>query len=128
MFDSIMDIHSSRNILAILCFILLSAVAQQNSKDPIANFCRRYKHQTCIIDSKLYIDGGLVYYGTSVTNESQPESSTYSNASITPRDPRANRADTWLLWEDLNNTGTSFPKPNTNLVKASSMTILWYHC
>lgn len=122
MFDSTINLHSSRNILAILCFFLLSAVAQQNSKDPIANFCRRYKHQTCIIDSKLYIDGGLVYYGTSVTNESLPESSMYSNAPITPKGVRTDRADTWLLWEDLNNTGTSFPKPNTDLVKASPMT------
>lgn len=61
-------------------FILLSAIlavtaAQQNIKDPIKDFCRRHRHQTCIIDDKLYLDGGMVYYGGSVENGSVPERS-----------------------------------------------------
>lgn len=61
---------------SILIGVLLSLVAaQQNSQDPNVDFCRRYQHQTCVIDSKLYVDGGLVYYGPSVTSTSQPERS-----------------------------------------------------
>lgn len=29
-------------------------------KDPLADFCRRWGHQTAVIDRKLYIDGGQV--------------------------------------------------------------------
>jgi hypothetical protein len=47
-------------------------VAQQ---DPIQDFCRRHQHQTCVIDDKLYIDGGQVYYGVSVENGSSPQQS-----------------------------------------------------
>jgi hypothetical protein len=47
-------------------------VAQQ---DPIQDFCRRHQHQTCVIDNKLYVDGGKVYYGASVENGSTPQQS-----------------------------------------------------
>ncbi|KAK0711230.1 hypothetical protein B0H67DRAFT_602045 [Lasiosphaeris hirsuta] len=30
--------------------------------DPIKNFCRRFGHQTAVIDRKLYIDGGFINY------------------------------------------------------------------
>lgn len=61
-------------------FLLLSAItavtaAQQNAADPINDFCRRHQQQTCIIDSKLYIDGGKVYYGGAVNNGSVAEQS-----------------------------------------------------
>lgn len=49
--------------------------AQQVIQDPVIDFCRRHQHQTCIIDSKLYIDGGLEYFGTGVSGSSQPERS-----------------------------------------------------
>ncbi|KAF3036160.1 hypothetical protein E8E12_003136 [Didymella heteroderae] len=74
-------------------------VAQQNSKDPLTDFCRRHQHQTCVIDSKLYIDGGLVYYGTSVTPDSQPE------------------RNTWLLWGDLADLSAGTPPLYKNLTK-----------
>ena len=55
--------------------LLAVAVAQQNIKDPIDDFCRRHKQQTCMIDSKLYIDGGMVYYGGEKNNDSKAEQS-----------------------------------------------------
>ena len=57
--------------------ILAVTAAQQNLGDPINDFCRRHQHQTCIIDSKLYIDGGKVYYGGSVDNDSVAEQSEF---------------------------------------------------
>lgn len=54
--------------------ILAVTVAQQN-RDPINDFCRRHLHQTCIVDNKLYIDGGKIYYGGSVENGSVAEQS-----------------------------------------------------
>lgn len=29
-------------------------------RDPVTNFCRRFGHQTAVVDKRLYIDGGLV--------------------------------------------------------------------
>jgi hypothetical protein len=49
--------------------------AHEPDSDPMKNFCRREQHQTCVIDSKLYVDGGLVYYGSGVNNESTPKMS-----------------------------------------------------
>jgi hypothetical protein len=31
--------------------------------------------QTCVIDSRLYMDSGMMYYGTDVNNQSEPEMS-----------------------------------------------------
>jgi transcription elongation factor GreA-like protein len=53
-------------MLFLLRSILVAVVlAEQSGKDPIKDVCRRHLQQTCVIDSKLYIDGGLVYYGGS---------------------------------------------------------------
>jgi hypothetical protein len=55
----------------LLAFALLfvaegvSAAAKQNPKD---DFCRRYGHQTTVIDDKLYIDGGFVDFATFSTD------------------------------------------------------------
>ncbi|CAO2656272.1 Nn.00g050750.m01.CDS01 [Neocucurbitaria sp. VM-36] len=88
--------------LAIFAIISL-ATAQQNIADPITDFCRRYQHQTCVIDSKLYIDGGLVIYGGTVNNDSVPE------------------RNTWLIWEDLSNLASGLPPQYSNLTKGSEI-------
>ncbi|TEA15596.1 Kelch repeat-containing protein [Colletotrichum sidae] len=50
---------------------VLPAAAQQ---DPLNNFCRRFGHQTAVVDSKLYIDGGLINWNMieSPSNYSNP--------------------------------------------------------
>ena len=50
----------SLNILIISALFALQALAQP-PKDPLKGFCRRYGHQTAVIDRKLYIDGGWLY-------------------------------------------------------------------
>lgn len=70
-------------LLVLLSAILAVTAAQQNLADPIADFCRRHQHQTCIIDSKLYIDGGMVYYGGSVDNNTVAEQSGFELAKHT---------------------------------------------
>jgi hypothetical protein len=45
---------------ALLALLLFTAEnAAQNPRD---NFCRRFSHQTTVIDDKLYIDGGWVNF------------------------------------------------------------------
>ena len=44
----------------LLALFILSALAQPPA-DPLTDFCRRYGHQTAVIDKKLYIDGGWLY-------------------------------------------------------------------
>lgn len=68
--------------------------------DPINDFCRRFGHQTAVIDSRLYIAGGYVDYGGSVS----PSSQNYTN--------------TYLLYSDLATTNDlNFPPQYANLTK-----------
>lgn len=43
-----------------ICFALATFAVSQAPQDPIRDFCRRYGHQTAVVDRKLYIDGGYV--------------------------------------------------------------------
>lgn len=70
--------HFSMLLLALLNTLLIATAAQQG--DPTKDVCRRHGHQTCIIDSKLYIDGGLAYWGGSVGNDSKAEPSKLNTA------------------------------------------------
>lgn len=36
----------------------LAALQPAHAKDPIRDFCRRWGHQTAVVDNRLYIDGG----------------------------------------------------------------------
>ncbi|KAH8731761.1 hypothetical protein GQ44DRAFT_603735, partial [Phaeosphaeriaceae sp. PMI808] len=85
--------------LAVSSAIWALATAQLAIQDPIKDFCRRHQQQTCVIDSKFYIDGGLAYYGASINSNSQPE-----------RNP-------WLLWGDLKQLGPGVPPLYSNLTK-----------
>ncbi|KAG9237320.1 hypothetical protein BJ875DRAFT_438577 [Amylocarpus encephaloides] len=46
-----------------LGLLVLLAQASIQQKDPKLDFCRRYAHQTCVVDQQLFIDGGMVNYG-----------------------------------------------------------------
>lgn len=60
--------------------LLVDLSAQQTSEDPVVDFCRRWQHHTCIVDSKLYIDGGVVAYDGSFDNDTtQPSSRNLSS-------------------------------------------------
>jgi hypothetical protein len=46
-----------------LLVVLLSVFVKESAQlDPVENFCRRFGHQTAVIDRKLYIDGGFINY------------------------------------------------------------------
>ena len=60
--------------LAAFSAILALTIAQQDNLPNLNTFCRRHQHQTCVIDSKLYVDGGRVYDGPGM-NESVLKSS-----------------------------------------------------
>lgn len=47
--------------LCLLLWLFVSSAYAQAPQDPLKDFCRRYGHQTTIIDRKLYIDGGWLY-------------------------------------------------------------------
>jgi hypothetical protein len=59
--------------------ILTAVAAQQNIPDPVRDFCRRHQHQTCMIDSRLYIDGGQLFYGGAVGNDSVGQQSQFKS-------------------------------------------------
>ncbi|EWY81908.1 hypothetical protein FOYG_16114 [Fusarium oxysporum NRRL 32931] len=50
----------------LLLWLLVSPSLAQN--DPVKNFCRRWGHQSAVVDRKLYIDGGLINYEDATNN------------------------------------------------------------
>ena len=109
-------------MFVILLVALIASVAgQQNIQDPIRDFCRRHKHQTCVVDSKLYIDGGLVHYGSSVLLDDVPER---SECITIDHSTNADYTDTWLLWEDLSDLKTGLPPQYKNLTKVRLILIV----
>ncbi|KIH94418.1 hypothetical protein SPBR_05604 [Sporothrix brasiliensis 5110] len=84
-----------------LFFFVANATGQQ---DPINNFCRRFGHQSAVVDRRLYIDGGLVNWNPI---------STYPG----------NYSNTWLLYQDLARdvADVGMPPLYANLSKNSSI-------
>jgi len=64
-------------MLLVLGFSSISAA----QVDPIKNFCRRFGHQTAVIDRKLYIDGGFVNYNA-ISQNPKNYSSMYLVATV----------------------------------------------
>lgn len=56
---------SSLPYLAVLALLVPWSWQQ---RDPVQNFCRRFGHQSTVIDDKLYLDGGLVNWNPISTN------------------------------------------------------------
>lgn len=44
-------------LLLVLSYLIQLSLAQF---DPIKDFCRRFGHQSAVVDDKLYVDGGIV--------------------------------------------------------------------
>lgn len=88
--------HSSRlsalRPLRISLLILLLAFAEvSRALDPVRNFCRRWGHQTAVIDRRLYIDGGFLNYN--------PLSQYPTNYTSEWSSPKACRIPLWLHHE-----------------------------
>ncbi|ROV88241.1 hypothetical protein VSDG_09031 [Cytospora chrysosperma] len=98
--------------LPLLTAIIYLVSVSLQQRDPLQNFCRRFGHQTTVIDNKLYIDGGLIDWNPI---------STYPQ----------NYSNTWLLYQDLeHNGGSGMPQLHANLSKNASVPevsggILW---
>lgn len=59
-------------VLMLSCYTN-SSLAQ---KDPVVDFCRRFGHQTTVIDRKLYIDGGFINFNPLLSNPTNYTSKT----------------------------------------------------
>ncbi|PVH94020.1 hypothetical protein DM02DRAFT_694321 [Periconia macrospinosa] len=86
--------------------LALFAVHSVTAKNPRDNFCRRFAHQTTVIDDKLYIDGGWVNFDGFAQDH-------------------LNSSNTWLAYHDLNKTvnrgGELWPDLNISLNKNDSI-------
>ncbi|KAM0286226.1 hypothetical protein ACHAQH_000953 [Verticillium albo-atrum] len=83
-------------IFSLLLFVQLSV----QQKDPVNNFCRRFGHQTTVVDDKLFIDGGILNWS--------PVAGNYTN--------------TWLLYQDLTGVaGSGMPQLHANLSKNATI-------
>ncbi|KAK5664257.1 hypothetical protein OQA88_475 [Cercophora sp. LCS_1] len=100
---------------------ILSAISKDGKPSPEAsrylrdlwynlerNFCRRFGHQTAVIDRKLYVDGGFVNYN--------PPSQVNNNYNYSSTE------DTGLLYHDLDTIAPAgMPQLYANLTKNSSV-------
>ncbi|KAG8165730.1 hypothetical protein KVR01_004282 [Diaporthe batatas] len=86
-----------------LAVLALFVPRSWQQRDPVQNFCRRFGHQSTVVDDKLYLDGGLINWSPISTN-----SQNYSN--------------TWLSYNDLQkNSGSGMPPLHANLSKNASI-------
>ncbi|KAH7203415.1 kelch repeat protein [Fusarium oxysporum] len=85
-------------LLLLLLSVIRSATAQNSAQNPRDDFCRRFSHQTTVIDDKLYIDGGWMNF-----KDFQKDHINYSN--------------TWLGYHDLNKFYKDWPDLRINLNK-----------
>ncbi|KAK8115067.1 hypothetical protein PG999_007136 [Apiospora kogelbergensis] len=84
----------------IVAGLITTAYAQ---KDPVGGFCRRFGHQTTVIDRKLYIDGGFINY-----SPMEIDATNYTND--------------FLSYLDLDHNGSrDMPQLYANLSKNSSV-------
>ncbi|PVH81744.1 hypothetical protein DL98DRAFT_416069 [Cadophora sp. DSE1049] len=96
-------------VLGLCLFVNLSL----QQKDPVKDFCRRFAHQSAVIDRRLYIDGGFVNWNPISQN-------------------RNNYTNSWLVFQDLDTSPPSIEVPQlyANLSKNLSIPsvsggILW---
>ena len=109
--------HTISSLLILLT--LVSKTLTQAPLDPRKNFCRRFGHQTAVIDRKLYIDGGWLY-ADSIEQNPVP---VISEAVFSiPSQAVANETvDRGLLYDDLDVNGDGLPKQYANLTKNNSI-------
>lgn len=69
-----------RTLLLLLGLLIEVSLAQF---DPIKDFCRRFGHQSAVVDDKLYVDGGLVNWKP-YSETSANMSSAYLIPNLTP--------------------------------------------
>ncbi|KAH8673695.1 hypothetical protein BX600DRAFT_213271 [Xylariales sp. PMI_506] len=96
----------------LLCVVLYFTVIAYAQRDPVANFCRRFGHQTALVDRKIYIDGGFINYNPLSSNPT-------------------NYTNTFLSYQDLDVNGAgNMPQLYANLSKNATIPsvnggILW---
>ncbi|KAF7544117.1 hypothetical protein G7046_g9852 [Stylonectria norvegica] len=112
MWTSLSRTNELRQHFVVLVLLACYAGISLQQRDPINNFCRRWGHQTAVVDDKLYVDGGLI---------------TYSPA---PQKPE-NFSNPYFIYHDLSSVSSSgMPPPYANISKNSSIPnvnggILW---
>lgn len=125
--------------LSILILAFIDASSAQ--LDQVKAFCRRFGHQTALIDRKLYIDGGFINYNplsqypTNYTSECRPEVGEAASLRRIVHPPLTNvgltETDTELLYNDLDTPGAGrMPQLYANLTKNATIPsvnggILW---
>ncbi|KAF2673245.1 hypothetical protein BT63DRAFT_151080 [Microthyrium microscopicum] len=87
------------SLLATISFLVQPSIQQ---KDPLKDFCRRFGHQTALIDNKLFIDGGLINWNPLDQNP-------------------INYTNTNLLYADITVNNQGMPQEYQNLTKPAQV-------
>jgi ribosomal protein S2 len=65
--------------------VLLFVNGSWQQKDPLNDFCRRFGHQSAVVDRKLYLDGGLVNWNPISQNNANYSSKLFLSALLQTR-------------------------------------------
>ncbi|PWY73122.1 hypothetical protein BO94DRAFT_627641 [Aspergillus sclerotioniger CBS 115572] len=88
-------------ILRRLILTLLVTWGVEGQHDPLKDFCRRFSHQTAVVDRRLYIDGGFINYNPLAQNP-------------------VNESNTNILYAALDIDNLGMPQEYNNLSKPST--------
>jgi hypothetical protein len=61
--------NESSMMLSLYAVLVVLVEFSWSQKDPLNDFCRRFGHQTAVVDQKLFIDGGLIDWNPIAQND-----------------------------------------------------------
>ncbi|CAH0017206.1 unnamed protein product [Clonostachys rhizophaga] len=94
--------QAAARLRAVVACLLLLVGSSLQQRDPVQNFCRRWGHQTAVVDDKLYIDGGFMTFSGDSSHQ--------------------NVSNTFFIYHDLSTVASEgMPPPHTGLSKNASI-------
>ncbi|KAI9851624.1 MAG: hypothetical protein M1838_003218 [Thelocarpon superellum] len=102
--------------------VLSLIVACHATEDPLDDFCRRFGHQTAVVDRRLYIDGGLVNWNPLAQN---PDNFTNTGLLYSDLDQLSVQGGMPQLHDDLNKT-SAVPSVEGGILWADDVNKIFY--
>ncbi|KAH7377909.1 hypothetical protein DE146DRAFT_682658 [Phaeosphaeria sp. MPI-PUGE-AT-0046c] len=99
-------------------FVVTSLIAVSLQADPVRDFCRRWNHQTAVVDGRLYIDGGQVAYNSLAYDYTNDFPSFFSDLKSRTTDGCFHLSGAYLWADEVNKCfyqifGRAFPEADT---------------
>jgi hypothetical protein len=104
--------------LALAWLVTLSV----QQKDPLKDFCRKFGHQTAMVDDKMYIDGGFVNWNPLEQNQLNYSSMFHSH--VLRIYVSHIRPDKYFIYSDFKVNNEGMPQQFPNLTKPADVPVV----